>query len=163
MFKHIDGGMEPPIAVEAAHADLGGNSAGCGPAHRNCVIAACPSIQPDDVPSAARTEALITHLDPVSGDTAAVIALLCRGLLDGLTWNAAKNFVAAHPQTHDAFLLIMARPLDTGGFAPDAARAAIHFMDGDDALKEASSFAGDNNYCPVIVGALLGACSAALT
>jgi hypothetical protein len=113
------------------------------------------------LPSAARAEALSTHLDPIAGDTAAVVALLCRGLLDGLTWDAAKDFVAGHPQTRDVFSMIMARPLNPSGCAPDAIRAAIHFMDGDDALSEASSFAGVSNYCPVIVGALLGARSTA--
>jgi hypothetical protein len=157
VFKLIDDGVEPSVAVKAAHDSLGGNSAGCGPAHRNSVIAACSSISTDDVPDAARAEALITHHDPIAGDAAAVVALLCRCLLEGMTWEAAKEFVGRHPGTSAAFAEIIARPLDPGGFALDAVRAAIGFMDGEDALERAIEFAGEDNYCPVIVGALLGA------
>jgi ADP-ribosylglycohydrolase len=157
VFKLIDSGMGPSAAVETTHGAFRGNSAGCGPAHRNSVIAACTAIQTDNVPDAARAEALITHLDPVAGDAAAVVALLCRCLLNGLTLEAAKVFVAEHPRTSEAFASIMLRPLGPSGFALDAVRAAIYFMDGKYALKEASAFAGASNYCPVIVGALLGA------
>jgi ADP-ribosylglycohydrolase len=157
VFKLIDDRMEPSSAVKAAHDALVGNSAGCGPAHRNSVIAACRSIQTDDVPDAARVEALITHFDPIAGDAAAVVALLCRCLLEGKSWEAAKEFVAEHPKASNAFAEIMERPLDPGGFALDAVRTAIHFMGREDALRKASEFAGGANYCPVIVGAFLGA------
>ena len=159
VFQNIDSGMEPATAVSAAHAALGGVSAGCGPVHRNNVIAACPFISTDDLPDAARAEAFITHLDPVAGDAAAVVSLLCRHLLEGTSWSAAMELVAKHPKTQGAFASIMVRPLDPSGFALDVVRAAIHFMGAEDALKEASAFAGTNNYCPVIVGAMVGACS----
>jgi len=161
VFQNIDAGMEPTAAVTAAHSALDGVSAGCGPAHRNSVIAASPIITTDSVPDAARAEALITHLDPVAGDAAAVVALLCRSLLEGLNWKEALKFVAEHPKTHDAMNSILNRPLDPGGYAFDAVRAAIYFMDSEDALKEASLFAGASNYCPVIVGAFLGASTSA--
>jgi hypothetical protein len=157
VFKLIDEGMEPSGAVKAAHDALGGNSAGCGPAHRNSVIAACSLIQTDNVPDAARAEALITHFDPIAGDAAAVTALLCRCLVEGLSWEAANEFVAEHHRTNSAFAGIMERGLDPGGFAPDAIRAAFHFMDKENPLREASVFAGGGNYSPVIVGAFLGA------
>ena len=50
----------------------------------------------------------------------------------------------------------MSRPLTDTGYSLDAVRAALHFMDGDDALAQARKFAGGGNYCPVIVGALIG-------
>jgi len=65
-------------------------------------------------------------------------------------------FVEEHPGTNTAFASIMARPLNAGGFALDAVRAAVSFMDGEDALEKAFEFAGVGNYCPVIVGTLQG-------
>ena len=109
------------------------------------------------MPDAARAEALITHFDPVAGDAAAVVALLCRCLLEGRSWVSAKKFVAEHPGTGDVFAAILERPLDPGGFALDAVSAAVHFTGRLDALRKASEFAGDGNYCPVLVGVFLGA------
>ena len=80
--------------------------------------------------------------------------------MEGMGWRIAQERVSRHPETHEALASIMKRPLDPGGFAFDAVRAAIHFMDAQDELKEASAFAGVSNYCPLIVGALIGAWSA---
>jgi ADP-ribosylglycohydrolase len=53
------------------------------------------------------------------------------------------------------------RYLHTGGYSPDTVRAALAFglpaRDPVRALAESKRFAGPANYCPVLVGALLGA------
>eukprot|EP01125_Pyxidicula_operculata_P020648 TRINITY_DN7677_c0_g1_i1.p1 TRINITY_DN7677_c0_g1~~TRINITY_DN7677_c0_g1_i1.p1 ORF type:complete len:123 (+),score=25.61 TRINITY_DN7677_c0_g1_i1:667-1035(+) len=51
--------------------------------------------------------------------------------------------------------------LSKGGFAPDVYRATIYFVNGrtgfSECLDESIAFAGSSNFCPVLVGALLGA------
>jgi ADP-ribosylglycohydrolase len=60
---------------------------------------------------------------------------------------------ALAPASYDA--------LDTGGFAPDVLRAAVHFVGEadtfDDALAASIAFAGPSNYCPVLAGSIGGA------
>ena len=76
VFTCIDEGMEPASAVGEAHRALDGMPAGCSPAYRNSVLAACSHIPTDDLLSVAREEALITHFDPIAGDAATVVTLL---------------------------------------------------------------------------------------
>jgi hypothetical protein len=85
--------------------------------------------------------------------------MLCRRLLDGQSWQAAKDSVGMRSETAPAFQAVMARSLSPSGYAPDAVRAAIHFMDDERSLERAKLFAGGQNYCPVILGALIGAAS----
>jgi ADP-ribosylglycohydrolase len=75
---------------------------------------------------------------------------LCRALVRGLAWDAARSLAA--------------RPRDACGrgcFAPEALAAAVHFVGAADgfavALEPSLRFAGPANYCPVLVGALAGA------
>jgi hypothetical protein len=65
----------------------------------------------------------------------------------------AKNFVGGHTGTREAFSAVVDRPLVPAFFVLYAARTAVYFMDGDDAVRGASGFAGDGNYSPVVVGA----------
>lgn len=50
---------------------------------------------------------------------------------------------------------------DRSGFAPGALASALWFVDQagafDEALHAALAFAGPDNYCPVLVGAIAGA------
>jgi ADP-ribosylglycohydrolase len=52
-------------------------------------------------------------------------------------------------------------PGNNGGFAPDVLRAAVFFVRTSncftEALERSLVFAGDANYCPVLVGAIAGA------
>jgi ADP-ribosylglycohydrolase len=52
-------------------------------------------------------------------------------------------------------------PTSRSGFAPDALRAAVHFVDAsssfDEALERSLEFAGPANYSPVLVGSIAGA------
>jgi ADP-ribosylglycohydrolase len=92
----------------------------------------------------------------------AAIVVLCRALLDGMTFKNAKTLAARDrlPETREALLNPDVRPLSASGYSPEALRAAIHFIDrsacASEAIQEASLFAGDGNYCPVLVGAISG-------
>jgi ADP-ribosylglycohydrolase len=108
-------------------------------------------------------EAQITHHHPLAGDVSAAVVVLCRALLDGMTYEKAKAFAAKDrlPETQEALLNPDDRPISTGGYSPEALRAAIHFIDrstcASEAAKEASIFAGGGNYYPVLGGAISGA------
>jgi ADP-ribosylglycohydrolase len=103
----------------------------------------------------ARTEASITHQHPHAGDAAAVVALLCRYLIEGCSWEEAKRNVSENES--DAWAAVCSADLSTGGNALDVVRTAIHFLDSDEPLTRALEFSGDQNYCPVVVGAIEGA------
>jgi hypothetical protein len=64
------------------------------------------------------------------------------------------------PETCEALLNPDDRPLSASGYSPEALRAAIYFVDrsscADENIAEAMLFAGDGNYCPVLVGAISG-------
>ena len=156
VFSRVDGGMGLAAAVREVDELLGGLTAGCGPAHRSAPLAACPFIPTDQLPNSAREEARITHWHPHAGDAAAVVVMLCRHLLEGQSWTKAKELVGQHSKTTEAYEAIMSRPLTDTGYSLDAVRAALYFMDCDDPLGQARRFAGGGNYCPVIVGALIG-------
>ena len=159
VFDRVDKGMKLEEAVLEVDELLKGKTAGCGPAQRSAPLAACLFIPTGQLADAARKEARITHHHPHAGDAAAIVVLLCRHLLEGRSWERAKELVEMHPRTKEAYEAVMSQPLTPGGYALDAVRAALHFMDGEDALVNSKEFAGRENYCPVIVGALLGASS----
>jgi ADP-ribosyl-[dinitrogen reductase] hydrolase len=152
VFERVADGMALTDAVKEADSLLNGLTAGCGPAQRIAPLAACPTIPTPQLAAAAREEARITHLHPHAGDAAVVVALLCRHLLEGKPWALAKDLVAEHEQ--DAWAAIHAAPISNGGYALDVVRTALYFLESKDPLARAVMFAGPQNYCPVIVGAL---------
>ena len=103
---------------------------------------------------------MFTHHDPLAGDVAAAVAVLCRALIRGVPWDAAVPGAAAGrlDPTVRALDPANSAPLSPGGFAPYALRAAVHFVGQhrsfSDALTASLSFAGPANYCPVLVGAI---------
>ncbi len=156
-------GVRPDEAVAIVDKDNQGLTAGCNPAHRIAPLGLVPSIPIGQLPELAMQEARISHFNPLAGDVSAAVVVLCRAMLDGAKYEPAKAVAAEGrlPETCEALLNPNDRPLDTGGYSPDALRAAIHFIDrsasASEALNEAELFAGRSNYCPVIVGAILGA------
>ena len=154
-MSRVASGMAIEAAVKETHRLLDGNSAGCGPAHRIAPLAACPTIPTERIPAFARAEARITHFHDHAGDAAAVVALLCRYLLDGCSFETAKQHVErAEPAVWRA---IHEAALSPGGYSLDVVRTSLHFLDAEDSIGEASKLAGKENYCPVVVGAIEGA------
>ncbi len=155
-------GITTEDAVAYAHEMLGGQSAGCNPAHRAPALAVTLDTNLRGLVEAVKADAALTHYDPLAGDVAAAVAVMCRTLIDGVPWQEAKS-IAADGRLPDTAAAIAggdgALPTD-GGYAPEVLRAAVHFLDAfgpDVGLVEAKAFAGGANYCPVLVGAIGGA------
>jgi ADP-ribosylglycohydrolase len=121
------------------------------------------SLADDDLPGCAITEARLTHHDPLAGDVAAAVAVLCRSLIRGAAWERALQRSAERRQAQisEALLSGQEGPATGGGFAPEVLRAAVYFVGSSSSFSEALdlslAFAGPANYCPVLVGAIGGA------
>ena len=152
-------------AVVQAHENLGGQTAGCNVAHRAPALAVTLDTDLQGLVEAAKADAALTHYDPLAGDVAAAVAVLCRTLTDGVPWQEAK-LIATDGRLPETVAAIVeggdTSPTD-GGYAPEVLYAAVHFLnafESDVALVEAKIFAGASNYCPVLVGAIGGALKA---
>jgi ADP-ribosyl-[dinitrogen reductase] hydrolase len=165
VFDQAVAGVERKEAVARAHEKLDGMTAGVNPAHRVAPLAMAAFISDDNLEAAARSEAALTHAHPLAGDTAAAVAILCRKLIRGLSWEEAIAAAARFGPQEVAVALqpddIERTSLSDGGFAPETLRAAVwhlhHARTLDEALSDSLEFSGPDNYCPVIVGAIGGA------
>jgi ADP-ribosyl-[dinitrogen reductase] hydrolase len=159
----LDRGTDPDEAVRIAHEKLGGNSGGCGPVHRAASpLALCRHIPTSQLAEAAIQEARLTHFDPVAGDVSAAVALLIKYSSEGVGGGDSASLIQAGrgrlPVTQAALEGGNIQPAMPSGYAPDALQAAIYFLQSSDSLEEAlersTRFAGPENYCPVMVGAI---------
>ena len=150
-FALIAAGMSVHEATAQVHQEFGGKTAGCNPAHRSPPLSMLASIADEDLAACAMTEAALTHFDPVAGQVAASVNKICRALIRGADWDIALR--------HSG---IVGEPGNNGGFAPDVLQAALYFVGTSSGFSEAMErslvFAGPSNYCPVLVGAIGGAC-----
>ena len=85
-----------PVAKAVAQADreLGGQTAGCNPAHRAPPLAMAAFLGDDVLAECALREAALTHAHPLAGDVAAAVVVLCRALVRGYGWGAALSMAA---------------------------------------------------------------------
>ncbi len=156
VFDRAAHGCPREKAVLDVHNELHGMTAGCNPAHRAAPLAACMTIPDGELDAVARAEARLTHYHPLAGEVSAVVVTLCRRLIRGVPWEEAltKSLAGRSPEiTRDA-------PLSPSGYAPDVLRAAVFFLNTspsfETALTRSVEFAGEENYCPVSVGAICG-------
>ena len=152
VFQKVSNGTSIKKAVEEVNANLNGITAGCGPAHRIAPLAAFKKIPSKHLVDFAREEALITHHHPDAGNCSAIMAMLCRYLLDGNTWDGSKKLIYENKQIKSTWLDIQNASFNKGGYVLDVMHTAIQFLDMDDSLENSLAFAGPANYCPVIVG-----------
>ena len=152
VFQKISQGICIDEATVNVNKELNGATAGCGPAHRIAPLAAYKNIPTNKLVDYAKEEASITHFHPDAGNCSAVMALLCRYLLEGYSLSESKNLVSKNDKTKEIWHKIQNANLNNGGYVLDAIHSALNFLDGDDALKKSLQFAGPANYCPVIVG-----------
>jgi len=140
-------------------------TAGVNSTHRVAPLAAAAFVPDDELEVAARLESALTHAHPLAGETAAAVATLCRRLIRGDSWDEALMQAAAG-KTLEVVLalqpaLTTCEDLSEGGFAPQTLRAAVWYLHRSSHLAEALSasraFAGPDNHCPVLVGAIGGA------
>ncbi len=163
VFNLIVSGVPGREAVARAHADCGGLTAGCNPAHRSPPLAMAAFLIDARLPDLACQEGTLTHRDPLAGDVSAATVVLCRSLIRGSDWTTALQQAATERQerTRAALLCGNGKPLLKDGFALEVLRAALFFVSTHPgfvaALESAIAFAGPANYCPVLVGAIAGA------
>ena len=138
-------------------------TAGCNSAHRCAPLAMCASIKDLELGWAAVTEARLTHRHPLAGEVAAAVACLCRALIRGTRWSYALC-VAANDRSLETRRALETQPpkeISRSGFALEVLGAAVHFVNASDslpiALARSIDFAGQANYCPVLVGSIGGA------
>jgi ADP-ribosylglycohydrolase len=159
----LDRGTDPDEAVRITHEKLDGNSGGCGPVHRAAAsLALSRHIPTSKLAQAAIQEARLTHFDAVAGDVSAAVALLIRyssegtggGMLEALNRVGEGRL----PATQAALEGGAVQPAMASGYAADALQAAIYFLQSsfsfEEALERSIGFAGHENYCPILVGAI---------
>jgi len=150
-------------AAERVHRERRGYTAGCNTAHRIPPLAMAAAVADHDLAAHAGDEAALTHLHPLAADASAAVAILCRALIWGEAMSAALERAAVDrlQEIRTALNPDSDGEFGRGGFAPEALRAAVHFVSRGDGFGEALagslSFAGPANYCPVLVGAIAGA------
>jgi ADP-ribosylglycohydrolase len=81
VFELVGSGIPRDQAISRVHTASGGLTAGCNPSHRSPPLAMAPFLPDDQIPNLARQEAALTHHDPLAGDVAASVVLLCRSLI----------------------------------------------------------------------------------
>lgn len=95
--------------VKAADERLNGRTAGCGPVHRSFPLALCPWIDDDDLFSISKQEAKLTHYNPLAGEVAGIVNLICRSLLKNQSWYDAVQSAFTAPGLHDEISNIQVR------------------------------------------------------
>jgi ADP-ribosylglycohydrolase len=156
-------GLSPSEASAQVHREFGGKTAGCNPAHRSPPLAMLAALADEALPGCAFTEARLTHRDPLAGDVAAAVTVLCRCLIRGAAWESAvrRSAEGRQGQTSEALSSRQEGPGTNGGFAPEVLRAVVYFVGSSSSFSEALDLslacAGPANYCPVLVGAIGGA------
>jgi len=154
VFQKVSQGIPIEDASIEVHKALNGKTAGCAPAHRIAPLAAFEKIPTNKLLDYARQEAKITHYHPDAGNCSAVMALLCRFLLEGHSWTESKDLVSKYEGLQSTWRNIQNANLNNGGYVLDVMHTAFHFLDKEDCLNNSLNFAGPANYCPVIVGVI---------
>jgi hypothetical protein len=152
--------------VKIADTNFNGLTAGCNPAHRSFPLALCPWIDDDDVFGFSMKEAALTHQNPLAGQVAGIVNVLCRSLLRNGNWHQAVNTAFSTPRLHQDVSDILMRysrsayPIKNthAAYAPTVLNAALHYVSSSTNAKEAIEKAQDKDkfYCSPIVGLLAG-------
>ena len=112
-----------PVGSAVSHVDreLAGHTAGCNPAHRVAPIAMALTIPDEALAETALQEASLTHQHPLAGDAAAAVAVLCRALIRGASW---ETILARAAEDRLPEIRLALKPTETdklvpSGFAPE--------------------------------------------
>lgn len=186
VFRNSKVASDLPGQALILHRDLDGQTAGVNPVHRVAPLAIAAWLDPLQMQAAAWEEAGLTHHHDLARGCCVVLTVLCRRLILGDDWIGCLRVALGLPQLEPAAFAPLRAMLATslavaednvctatgavaarfnnvgnGGFCIEALGAALHFAvlakSFADGLCESKSFAGPANYCPVLVGALLGA------
>eukprot|EP01124_Arcella_intermedia_P009761 TRINITY_DN16376_c0_g1_i2.p1 TRINITY_DN16376_c0_g1~~TRINITY_DN16376_c0_g1_i2.p1 ORF type:complete len:253 (+),score=50.29 TRINITY_DN16376_c0_g1_i2:158-916(+) len=141
------------------------SNAGINAAHRQLPLACCGFIKDDELSSVSAQESAISHNNPISIEVASVYLAMCRSLILGQSWKEALDNAKKKAKSLDVKNALNGikefHQLSIGGYAPATLEAALFFAKEDktftEIIEESVQFAGNSNYCPVLVGALVGA------
>jgi ADP-ribosylglycohydrolase len=166
VFDLAASGLDIRKAADLVDQQLDHMTAGCAPLHRNVVLASVPDADDDLLDQWVREEATLTHRHPLAVDSAVAAARVARALVMGGKWDATIEAVLAG-STDLAGEVIKAienwekPPVDRSGLSPVVLRAALHFVGTshsfDACLQRSIKFSGEDNYVPILAGALAGA------
>jgi len=163
VFSLMTADVPHSTAVDQVDKANESRSAGCNPAHRSLPLSMAAFVADNQLAGMAIIEASLTHLDPLAGDVAAATVTLCRQLILGEPWSRAITLTSKNrmPESVSALLSANADGISKGGYAPEVLKAAVYFVGihdtFSDAIEASLTFAGPDNYCPVLVGAIGGA------
>lgn len=161
VFKLIDKSIPYETATLQVHNRRNKLTAGCNPSHRAIPLAMAGFIQNNELAEIAHEEASLTHWDSLAGDVSESAIMICRLLIQGVTWDDTIRQLLSDEIIQKVIDPSYKQQLSKGGFAPDVLLSALYFVTQhatfNDALTQAIAFAGSANYCPVLVGAFAGA------
>lgn len=163
VLSMVADGVPHSLAISQIHDANDSHTGGCNPAHRSVPLAMTSYVTDNQLAGMAKLDAEITHFDPIAGDVAAATVVLCRMLIRGKSWPEALTIAAVNrmPETVSALMYSDESDLSCSGYSPDVLKAAVYFVGAHDSFGEALEasilFAGSDNYCPVLVGAIGGA------
>ena len=95
VFELVNSGASFQEGSARVHEESGGFTAVCNPAHRSAPLSMLAARSDDTLHQAAMAEASLTHGHPLAGDVAAAVVRLCRILIRGVEWRAARNEACA--------------------------------------------------------------------
>lgn len=154
--------------VKTVNNNCGGLTAGCGPAQRCYPLAFCPFIIDENLPWLSIDEAKLTHFSPVAGQVAAIVNVICRGLIRGKPWadavNAAFSMARLHedirsiPGTYARWPQMKNDPHPS--YAPSVLNTALNCVNQSSSMERAveiAKYEKNGFYCKPIAGILAGA------
>mmetsp|Transcript_45389 Transcript_45389/g.97304 ORF Transcript_45389/g.97304 Transcript_45389/m.97304 type:complete len:348 (-) Transcript_45389:287-1330(-) len=178
VFDRCSQGSDLPAASKRVHVQRGGQTAGANSLHRVAPIAAAAFVGDSDLARLGSEESGLTHHHELARSCCSAFLVLCRSLLHGRSFTEGLQAAARMPDLEAPVvqLLLSAaellhleedklrqrrKALSAGGFCIHTFAAGLHFAVladvPEEALRQAKVFAGRDNYCPVVTGALLGA------
>lgn len=156
-------------AVQSAHEQLRGLSAGCNPAQRSYPLALCPQINDEKLFQISCTEAKLTHLHGQAGQVSGIINLILRRLIKGDSWDQAVAFAFKNAPsdlagdireireryTNDHLL----SPYTDPAYAPNVLLATLYCVNRANSFEDAFADVNkiDDYYSPTLIGLLAGA------
>ncbi len=173
VFMEMKRGNPNKEAVMTIHQKMSNMTGGCNPMHRAVPLALLHDVILSQLAEYAMIEAQLTHFDPIAGECSGFVILVCRHLLEGQTIEKALSYAysmisADSPLKEELYDVIhfdknqpkLDKPLSNIGYSPDVLRASLYFLQANNtfesSITSAFAFAGANNYCPIVVGAIAG-------
>lgn len=186
VFAQAEEAAALPAAALLVHKRTGGQTAGANSVHRVGPLAMACWLSEDEMRDCAWEESGLTHYHDFARGSCVAFVTICRHLILGESWSSSLRAALDLPvldeqlklvreelqaaltlaqkverQAEGGSVRVNTRKLNAGGFCLKVLGAALHFAISatsvEEGLRESKKFAGADNYCPVLVGALLGA------